>query len=553
MKYYISLFSLAVAANLFAQSSDLPVNHDAYYLLDRLHVKGDHKMHTTFRPYSRKSFAPILSAHQGLTASQAFNLQYLQVENREYTEDTTSKAKKLFWGKFYRFRSDGLSKRDANFDFHLNPVLQLSLGYDSGIGKRTFINTRGVEMRGTIDNKVSFYTFVSENQIEYPQYVKDVADTVGLIPYEGFWKEFDGTTTDFFRATGHIDFNVSKHIGIQVGYGRHFIGSGERSLILSDFSNNYPYLRLSTEIWKFKYTNLFAEMIGDVGTFSGGTLGTGSYTKKFLALHHLDMRITPKLHIGLFESVIYGRPDSIGGSNLRFEYMNPVIFYRALEQQDGSSDNVIIGTDFKWKAWKRALLYGQFVLDELIISKFLAGDGAWENKYGVQIGMRYYDFALSDLDLQVEYNLVRPFTYAHQDLYTSYTHYEQPLAHPLGANLTELLISARYQPSPKLTLKATLLTAQYGNNIADSINVGRDPLISYNDRETNEGFDQNGGVKTNLLLGNGMASYQIIHNLFVDLNYTWRREESPSISVTNTTSTFSFGLRWNIAARNYFF
>ncbi|MEJ7658377.1 MAG: hypothetical protein WKG07_01490 [Hymenobacter sp.] len=54
---------------------------------------------------------------------------------------------------------------------------------------------------------------------------------------------------------------------------------------------------------------------------------------------------------------------------------------------------------------------------------------------------------IRNLDLQVEFNYVRPYTYQHENLYTAYEHYQQPLAHPMGANLVEIAGRAQL-PTP---------------------------------------------------------------------------------------------------------
>ena len=62
----------------------------------------------------------------------------------------------------------------------------------------------------------------------------------------------------------------------------------------------------------------------------------------------------------------------------------------------------------------------------------------------------------------MEHNRVRPFTYSHRDSVANYTHYNQPLAHPLGANFNETIGILRYQPAPKWTLLAKAMYWKQG-------------------------------------------------------------------------------------------
>ena len=58
-------------------------------------------------------------------------------------------------------------------------------------------------------------------------------------------------------------------------------------------------------------------------------------------------------------------------------------------------------------------------------------------------GIKYINaFNLRNFDLQLETNIVRPYTYQHNDSIDNYSHYNQPLAHPLGANFAEVIAIA---------------------------------------------------------------------------------------------------------------
>ena len=535
-----------------AQTTDLPLNSYPYDLLDEFAILSGETDFSSFKPYSRKVIQK-LNFSSDLTKVQQFNRNYLQIENREYLQDTLiGKTEKPIWKRFFTYESDFVSVRTPSFDLHVNPQLQFAVGRDNSLSQNLYINTRGLELRGTIDKKISFYTSLQENQMRLPGYVQSVQDTVGLIPYEGFWKQFDEDAYDFLRAEGYVDFGISPHISAQFGFGRHFIGNGERSLILSDFSNRYPYLKLNTQIWKFKYTNLFAELIADVFFFDGGTLGSRNYPKKYLSLHHLDFAVSDNIHIGLFESVMNGQPDSLGGGGLEVQYLNPIIFYGALEQQDGSANNVIVGMDFSWNILKKAQLYGQFVLDELVISELRAGNGWWANKYGIQLGLKYFNLLIPQLHGQIEYNQTRPFTYGHDGAFTNYTHYRQPLAHPLGANFRELLTSLRYQPIERLTIESTILLADYGSGPVNGFSIGRDPLVNTNNRgiafENDFGHEIGQGIPSNLFLGQLTASYMWKHNLYFDVQLTYRNETRSGQSTLVTG-----GIRWNLPQRQYLF
>src|SRR6185369_9400836 len=136
------------------------------------------------------------------------------------------------------------------------------------------------------------------------------------------YKSFKGTGFDYFDGRGYFTFNVTKYIDVAFGYDKNFIGSGYRSLFLSDFGSPNLFLKLNTRIWKFNYQNLFMELQNADSRFGDKLLG-----KKYAAMHHLDVNVTKWLNIGLFEGVVFGRVN-----HFDFGYLNPVIFYRSIEQ-----------------------------------------------------------------------------------------------------------------------------------------------------------------------------------------------------------------------------
>ena len=543
MRYFLASLIVFATSGILAQSTDFPINHAVYQLMDFAEIRSSRSFSSTIKPYSR---AAVFQHFDTIDSP------YLSKELRRYTSDS-SRSKKPFLKKIYQHPADFYYYQDNALELHFNPMVQFSIGRaDDAIGT-TYVNSRGVEIRGTLDNRISFYTALTENQARYPQYVNNVRDSTLTIPFEGFWKQFNDTGVDFLRAQGYVDFGISKSISAQLGFGKHFIGTGQRSLILSNYANNYPYLRINTKTRIFDYTNIFAELIGDVQGNAGGTFGVSGFSKKYLAFHHLNIKIKPNLHIGLFESVMYG--DSTGG--LKYEYMIPVIFYRSVEQQNGSDDNAFVGLDFKWNFLNRYALYGQLLIDELVVSELVDGDGSWRNKQGIQLGMKYIDaFGLENLMLQAELNRVRPYTYAHEDAFTSHSHYNLALAHPLGANFTEFMGRAVYRANDQWTFEGVVMSAAYGNDIGNE-NFGRDILKNYTIRRNvpnpDFGNDHLQGNQTDLLMLFTRATYMPRHNVFIDLDFTYRTEKDQNNTINESAGIFGLSFRWNMPARKYLF
>ena len=372
------------------------------------------------------------------------------------------------------------------------------------------------------------------------------------MPGQGFFKSYSSelfnikTGHDYLNAQGYLGFNISRHVGMQFGYGRNFIGNGYRSMLLSDFSNNYLYLKLNWKVWRLHFQNLFTEMA--VFSQKGGPDGN-LIPKKYMAAHHLSFNITPNLNVGFFETVVFSR-----NNHFELQYLNPVILYRTIEQANGSADNVLIGLDAKWNFLERFQLYGQLMLDEFVFRElFLEPNGWWGNKYGVHLGLKYIDaFGIDHLDLQGEYNMARPYTYSHRDSSAHYSHYDQPLAHPLGANFREFIFKLRYVPIHKLVLEARLIRANFGEDIDNAswgMNIFKSDLFRINDygNETTQGrFTQTTLMCLDLI-------YQIRHNVFLDLQYLYRKKDSDADERDDITNVFRAGLRVNVGKQRFDF
>lgn len=548
----------------FSQSTYVSPNESYYHLLDRYEVKSGQispYVFTSVKPWKRSDIVQFIDTlnRQGLFTSAAdrFNLQYFRNDNWEWARPETNDRTAIL-KYFYKKKSDLFHvDQDPDFDLHVNPVVYAGAGKDSESDDLLFINSRGAEVRGMIDRKIGFYIFLTENQTRVPSYVSSRVDedrgngSYPVIPHEGFWKGFkDGNAYDFFQARGHISFEATRHLNIQFGHDRTFIGNGFRSLIFSDHAPPSLFLKANVKVWKLNYLFQLNRMVGDVAGNRTGLKASGKYNDKYVALHHLSVNIGRKLNIGVFESVVFNRNDS---TSFEYGYLNPIIFYRAIEQQFGSSDNVILGMDFKWNVAKGVSAYGQFVLDEFVLDNVKAGNGWWANKYAIQAGLKYFDaFSVSNLDLQGEMNIVRPYTYSHGTPNGSYSNYLQPIAHPLGANFKEFIGIARYQPLPRLNLTGKLMYAQIGLDTT-GVNWGADISKTNTTREKDFGNTIGQGVKNDLLIGTFTASWMVGHNMFIDASLVIRKSESP-VARFNTNSTItSLALRWNIPQRFYDF
>ncbi|WP_461082855.1 hypothetical protein [Spirosoma flavus] len=578
-----------------AQSPFVPLNADYYHLIDRLEIhqnKWADGFHSSVKPYNRQSIIQLvdsLTAHpgRGFSNTDYFNFNYLRDDSWEWVTRTDSidrldpftrhlaiqtspgDSPKPFLKHFYHKKADAYSLQTPDLDLHVNPVVYVGFGGEAYVNQNAtpsserrllFTNTRGLEVRGTIGGKLGFYTFFTDNQASYPEYIQRYGDIYssrfnnaeGVAPGESFIKKFRTNGVDFLSARGYITFNALKIINVQFGHDRNFFGNGFRSLFLSDNSPPALFMKFSTRLGKrIQYTNLFSQLQNTQAQPIGKE--DKLIPPKFTAMHHLSINLNDHMNLGVFEAEVFSR------DRVDLGYLNPIILYRYVESSQGSADNAFIGIDFKANFLSQFLVYTQFMLDEFRLRQLLDGKGDWTNKFAFQLGGKYIDaFNVPNLDLQLEMNLARPYTYSHERSatvsagQTNYAHYSQPLAHPLGANFIEGLGIVRYQQK-KLSANGIFGVMMYGADPAPDRDYGGNILKDYNDRVRSEGNFIGQGRKTVITTADLRASYMLRHNIFLEGRYLYRYQSSQNIQDSYTDHVLSFALRWNLPYRNLVF
>lgn len=518
-------------------------------LLSRNAILSDSVSVSPFK-YSR-SLLSYFSLTKELISNDSQNAStFLDLSFNEYSEDP-SKSDIAILKHFYLSPGHMFELDKPGFRLRVNPILDFKVGQGSLEDERYFLNIRGLEIRGSIDNKVHFYTNILENQGRLGNYVDQFHDSFNTLPGEGLVKTGNQSSTnsagnyDWLDATGYVQFNATKAIGVTLGHSKNFIGDGYRSLILSDFSDNYFQLRLDTRIGKFHYQNIFAEISANGAR---DERGDELLRKKYFTAHTLSFNPSPKLNIYLYETVVFGREEGF-----ELQYLNPIIFYRAVEGGLGSPDNVLLGLGSRYIISNRIELYGQFMLDEFRFAEIKAGNGWWANKFSLQLGAKWINaFGIKNLDGQIEYNQARPYIYSHRDSLSSYAHYNQPLAHPLGANFREVIFKARYNINYRWFFDATIMIATVGED-SDDTNFGNNVLVSHNTRGTDYGNETLQGVRSDILLGKFDVSYMLRHNLFIDLSLIYRNQKSDETSNNYSSTIINGGVRMNIKKREHIF
>ncbi len=323
--------------------------------------------------------------------------------------------------------------KDYNFTFDL--LFDFQLGYDfadttSIDRKRIFNNTRGFIIQGDIGKKVSFYTSVYENQSRFPRAINLLIDSLGVIPGQGRVKPTIGKDIgyDYNASFGVLSVQPTSWLNLQFGHGKHFIGNGYRSMLLSDNSFNYPYLQANVLHKKWQYHFWYSKFLV-LERMPLGAAPESLFKPKSGNFYYLNYLPNPRFELGLFESIIWKDWDNESGSeSFEPKKLIPIIGVNSLLISQGYSR---WGINAKIKLANWMGLYAQ-----------------WENDtfaQGTQFGLLFYNLVAKNLNFQLEFNSSKNISDTIPAILTDYSHFNQPIAHPLGNDFEELIFIANYR------------------------------------------------------------------------------------------------------------
>jgi len=554
---FIGLFVLFSFSST-AQTSYMVLGGKEEIILNRLEIKTRTKTlsFSTVKPYNRRDVVKDVELYDSLynagdkrsgklTEVDKYNMQRLLMNNSEWSKPReTYISEKPILKTFYQTRGNMVEIRNKDFILIANPIIQYQQGSKGGNSNSTFINQRGAVMRGIIGGNLGYSFYFTENQERQPTYMQEWVAKYNAVPGAGYIKGFKVSGYDYFDVRGSVNWKMAKWMDMQLGYGRNFIGDGFRSLLLSDFSTNAMFLKVNTHIGKFNYENLFMELVGLHRRGSDYV-----YPRKYFRMSHLSYHATKWLNIGLFDGLMLGKTDEIS-----LKLFNPIMYTNFKDKNAPVQDKSYTGFDIKANLAKSFQVYGQLMVDKLKTDE-LKNDW-WGNKFGYQAGLKYIDaFGVKNVDIQLETNVVRPFTYSSTDSATSYSHYNQPLAHPLGSNFSEYIVIVKYQPLKQLYFEAKAI--YYRQGLDSSIggvkqNYGNNIFTFNNTRPFDNGWNVGTGDLTKCTIITFLASYEIKENLFFDISFLSRQYNRMSTG-NASTSVLSAGIRWNIGRREFLF
>lgn len=415
--------------------------------------------------------------------------------------------------------NEGPNKRNQ-FNFQTLPLVDLQTAYDLQPQKFLSEISGGAFMKLNINNDFSAVINTIGGKLSLPNFLDTSIQTNNfLLPGLGrAYKHKDGGY-QYSNISGYLSYSPNDVFNFQAGNGKHFIGEGYRSLLLSDYSNNNPYFGINTNVWRVQY-NVWYSWMKDFSAYDGSQ---ASLKNKFGTFHYLSINALKEFNISFFENVVWQGSDTNRTRSFDVNYLNPIVFYRPQEYSVGSSDNSMMGINLSGKLFGCLKLYVQAVADEFFLKEIRAKQGWWANKQGWQFGAKYINaFNIKGLSLQAEYNEVRPYTYTHGSVAQNYSHYGMALAHPYGANFKEYLGFINYRTN-RWSFSLQAMSATIGKDTLTS-NLGQNIFVSYTTRPYEYGHKTTQGNKNQLMQSDVRLAYYVIPqmNFRLEIGYIQR-------------------------------
>ncbi len=302
------------------------------------------------------------------------------------------------WMKKHFLEDDFLHFESDEHEITVNPIFDFQRTYDRDIKndeKIYFLNTRGFDIFGRLGKRVYFKSEFYENQARYPRYEDSIINVMGGIPGQGFAKSFKGNSgdrsgKDWGIIFGSLSVNINKNMTVTLGNGKNFVGSGYRSVVLSDVSFSYPYLRTDLKFGNFYYYVLWAYMQSDSWLYF--TRGDSHY--KYASYHVAGWKPTPKLEMSIIEGVMWDNTDKNGlykYSKPNAQMFVPVMLLPMAINGFNADNRVQIGYDINYSPIHNLKFYHQYNYQGQYKEPVTTDMSFNQKYYGFQFGVHWFD------------------------------------------------------------------------------------------------------------------------------------------------------------------
>ena len=331
-------------------------------------------------------------------------------------------------------------------------------------------------------------------------------------------KRFKDNGHDSSLSNGYLSFSPTLKINFQFGHGRHFFGDGYRSLLISDYAPDYPFI--SGQYFLFDKKILYKHVTSwmkNLVRIPAASTPEALFIPKSTSFNQLSYSPNKRFSISLFEGGVYQSFDNQKGEiSPDISFFLPIIGTKAIDAD--TTNNIIYGFNWSFLFFDNLKIYNQIALKSFNFSS------------GFQLGIKLLNpLKTSNSFLNFEWNMSPSGFYSmrQSQLSQSYSHLGHELAHPLGSGFQELLLRGQF--SYKMSFfrfnynYANFITDYSGNEIFEPLENLLFSFKSKNNRwflNTNFGIMLNKATNMEISIGHISRIYNSLAENYILLS--WR-------------------------------
>lgn len=438
---------------------------------------------------------------------------------------------------------DFFSVEEGPFRLQVNPLLYLSAGAAretvvAGETPRSLLyrNTRGLRVTGRLGEHFFFHT-----QLEDNVHVEPMVARSRMRPRLPLAFQRDSSRFTYILSKAAFGYQ-DRFVEVRLARDRQRWGFARGAMYYSGHAPVHTSLQARVEVWRLSFTAHYAVM-------DDASVEPASWQHfkpvKYGAFHRLGLSLPGRVSLGVFEGIIlaFQPGDEQVGNFVRF--LNPLLFYNAVDRESNSPGNVLIGLDAHWVPVRGLAVYSQFILDDFEAAQLFSNPGYWKNTWGLLLGAHVVDVGLAGLDARLEVSRVRPYVYSNLTSSLAHTHREGFLGSPAGPNSETISLSATYRPIPRLQAGLNAFTWRRGRS-SGGLNYGEDPHVPYTHNRVSDGevFTLQ-GIRQTRHFAEARLGYEIFPSLWVE-GAVQHEVFTDAEHGSDRATSFSLQLRWGL-------
>lgn len=533
---FLLAFILLLSTSSLAQSTNVPLEHWSYRLVERFIARGyiEEFLDST-RPFSRQEIArAVAQVMEKVSAGKQMSKtdrELLRELEREFADELSRVAREVAQPP----RRHLYSWRDDSSCLVIDPIVKVGwlrrMGDVGSSPDRVFLTVVGGTVRGTLKGNLGFYLNARETQHKGN---KPFSSHSELSREHGLPIVLSDQNSVSYDETDAYFTLPCRWFQLEFGKQFHDWGPGHwGNLTLSKYAPSFESLKLKAQYGRWKFVWLTGALRTDLPEYSYNAPYSNSprevRKQKYIAAHRLEFAPHPRITLGVNEAVIYGERGIEPG------YLIPIMFFWSEQHYIYGDDNATIGADIAAYPLEGLKLYSEVFIDDLSLKHFDLSRP--DNKWAVLGGILLVDpFRIPDSDFRMEYVRVEPYVYTHRIPINVYRNHGYVLGHRIGPNSDALFTEFNYRFSRGLLGTLSFQRLRHGRNVYDE----HGEIVKNVGGDINFPVEYKGGGRKRFLDGilekqstfGFKLSYRAFQDFFLvgEFNYTRTRDQILGVS-----------------------